>query len=70
MLQFDAFTFYILQVVYSNYKLRPRQLDMLDNALESIEYICGTNIRDVSHSPDHIFQKVNLCSARLYSVDN
>lgn len=54
----------LFQVIYSRHKLRDRQLQQLDRALESIEYVCGTNFRNAVEDGDttHIFFKVSSFS--------
>lgn len=48
-------------MIYSRYKLRDRQLGLLDQGLEGLVYVCGTNLRDMVDEEDvsHIFLKVS-----------
>lgn len=40
--------------------MRAEQLGALDQAMEGVQYVCGTNIRDVTDDQGHIFYKVGL----------
>ena len=50
----------MLQVLYSTNKLLPRQLSMLENQLDGLEFVCGTTVDEFidDYNVSHIFNKV------------